>query len=67
MYATGQVSSAIADIANTLSGRRRTPAAPSDRPHSATSATRLLTVRTPFSTPMGAPANTANSRAANGG
>ena len=67
MYATGQVSRPIADTANTLSARRRTPAAPSDRPDSTASPATLPAVSAAFSTPMDAPANTANSSAANGG
>ena len=66
MYPTGQVSRSSADTAKTISGRRFTPTASSDWPHSTGSAIRLPAVSAAFSVQAGAPEKTANSSAAAG-
>ncbi|MGD0063838.1 MAG: hypothetical protein ABSB76_10400 [Streptosporangiaceae bacterium] len=65
--ATGQVSRVSAVSANQVSGRRRTPAAVSDCPHSAVSPTTLAAVMAILRKPIEVPAAIANTLAANGG
>ena len=67
MSATGAASSDSAETANTVSGRRRTPAAPSASQHSATSEQTLAVVMTAFRTLAGTPAARPKITAANGG